>query len=63
MPGCYDMKQGEVYACGECGLELKVMKACRDAAKGADTCDCGCSVEEDTCCEITCCGKPLVKKA
>jgi hypothetical protein len=54
------MKKGEVYTCTECGFEFKVTKECTDVAKGADTC--GCSIEEDTCCEMTCCGEPLVKK-
>ena len=60
MPGCHDMKKGEVYACEECGLEIKIMKECKDAAKGADECACGC--DEDTCCKIECCGEPLIKK-
>ncbi len=59
MPGCGDMKQGEVYYCTDCGLELKVMKECREASQG-DTC--GCDTEAETCCEITCCDKPLVLK-
>jgi hypothetical protein len=60
MPGCHDMKKGEVYYCEECGLELKVMKECREASEGAETC--GCHAESGTCCEITCCDKPLTKK-
>jgi hypothetical protein len=56
MPGCNNMKKGEVYTCGECGLEIKVTRECKDA-KGTDAC---CIGEE--CCDIQCCGKPLVKK-
>jgi hypothetical protein len=60
MPSCNEMKKGEVYACGECGLELKVVKECKDAKKDADSCSC-CG-EEDICCDITCCGEPLTIK-
>jgi hypothetical protein len=60
MPSCNEMKKGEVYACGECGLELKVVKECKDAAENAETC--ACCGEEDICCDITCCGEPLVIK-
>jgi hypothetical protein len=60
MPGCHDMKKGETYACTECGFEIKVTKECKEFGKGAD--ECGCSAVGDTCCDITCCGKPLVKK-
>jgi hypothetical protein len=60
MPGCHDMKKGDIYVCGECGLELKVTRQCKDATKGADACGCGC--EDDICCDLECCGKPLVKK-
>jgi hypothetical protein len=54
------MKKGEVYACGECGLEIKIVKECKDATKDADSCSC-CG-EEDICCDITCCGEPLTIK-
>jgi len=60
MPGCGDMKKGEVYYCEECGLELKVMKECKEASEGSDSC--GCDTEAETCCEIMCCDKPLSKK-
>jgi hypothetical protein len=54
------MKKGEVYYCGECGLELKVVKECKSAKKDADSCVC-CG-EDDICCDITCCGEPLSKR-
>jgi hypothetical protein len=60
MPSCNEMKKGEVYYCGECGLELKVVKECKDAKKDAETC--ACCGEDDICCDITCCGEPLSKK-
>lgn len=28
MVHCHDMKEGQIYFCGECGLELKVEKSC-----------------------------------
>jgi hypothetical protein len=60
MPSCNDMKKGEVYYCAQCGLELKVMKECKDADDEATTC--ACCGEDDICCDITCCGEPLTKK-
>jgi hypothetical protein len=60
MPSCNEMKKGDVYVCGECGLELKVVKECKDAKEDADACSC-CG-EEDICCDITCCGEPLARK-
>ena len=33
MPSCHQMKLGQVYVCEECGLELKVVKACKSAVK------------------------------
>jgi hypothetical protein len=54
------MKKGEIYMCRECGLELKVVKECKDT---------GTSKEEHACtpgsgtCSFSCCGKDLVKKS
>lgn len=59
MPSCAEMKEGEIYMCKDCGLELKVVKQCRDSGKpGAK---CGCESDEEPC-AIACCGKELVKK-
>jgi hypothetical protein len=44
------MKAGEVYACGDCGLEIKVLKSCADGEEGA----CSCSEP------LSCCGEELV---
>jgi hypothetical protein len=60
MPGCHDMKKGEVYSCNECGFEFKVTKECKDVAKGAKAC--ACSIDDEGCCEMTCCGEPMVKR-
>jgi len=59
MASCHDMKKGEVYTCAECGIELQVIKECRDAGKPAE--DCGCHDDEEPC-GFTCCGEPLVLK-
>jgi len=55
MAHCHDMKKGEVYVCQECGLELKVVKECREAETPAEQCCC-------TPCQFVCCGEELVKK-
>jgi len=48
---CSEMKLGEVYVCGDCGLELKVVKEC-DCTEGLCTCD-----------DVACCGGELTLKA
>ncbi|MBE3069550.1 MAG: hypothetical protein IMZ66_04865 [Planctomycetes bacterium] len=59
MAGCGEMKVGQVYTCGDCGIELKVVKACRpDAHEGAGCC-CG---DDDEPCALSCCGKELTLK-
>ncbi|MGA1789891.1 MAG: hypothetical protein ACMUIM_00270 [bacterium] len=59
MAGCHDMKKGEIYMCEDCGMELQVIKECKDVGKPAA--DCSCHSEEESC-TIECCGNPLVKK-
>jgi len=49
------MKEGEVYCCSECGLELEVVRENRDCYDGKK----GECVEP---CMMTCCGKPLKLK-
>jgi len=51
---CDDMKKGETYFCKECGLEIKIVKECKDCSEGACSCDTGCT--------FVCCGKELTKK-
>ncbi len=60
MAGCHEMKKGEVYGCDDCGFEFKVTKECKDLAKGGKGCTC--ETEAGDCCEMTCCGDPLVKR-
>ncbi len=55
MPHCHDMKLGEVYLCSDCGLELKVVKECKEASLPAESCSC-------TPCSFVCCGQDMVKK-
>ena len=55
MTDCREMKLGEVYRCKECGLELEVVKECREAKLPPEHCKC-------TPCPLACCGEELVKK-
>jgi len=57
MTNCHELKLDEVYECPGCGLELKVVKECKDVGQPADDC---CGSDEN--CTILCCGKELVKK-
>ncbi|MFZ7113064.1 MAG: hypothetical protein ACOWYE_15380 [Desulfatiglandales bacterium] len=59
MPSCHDMKKGEIYTCKDCGIELQVIKECRDVGKPAE--DCGCHPSAAPC-TFSCCGEELVKK-
>ena len=59
MPNCHEMREGEVYACPDCGMELKVVKACKSVGNTDDHCGCGSTGEPAT---LTCCGKELVKR-
>ena len=56
MANCDEMKEGQVYTCPGCGLELRVVKACKECGSDSVTCTC----EAD--CEISCCGTPLQLK-
>ena len=60
MSSCHDMKKGEVYVCRKCGLELKVVKECKNAGRPAGACECHPHGEDE--CVIDCCGEPLAKK-
>ena len=52
MASCSEMKAGEVYVCGDCNLEIQVIRSCADSEEGA----CACAES------LTCCGGPLVLK-
>ncbi|MFT5727472.1 MAG: hypothetical protein ACI8PB_001607 [Desulforhopalus sp.] len=52
MANCSEMKEGEIFVCEKCGLELRVHKTCR--CGGADGTD-KCSVP------LQCCGQEMVK--
>jgi hypothetical protein len=60
MANCHEMHIGEVYTCEGCGIELKVLKECKDVGKPAGDCDCH---DETEPCVIACCGAPLTKKS
>jgi hypothetical protein len=52
MANCSEMKEGDLYHCDTCGLELAVKKTC--------TCKPG---SEDACSvPLMCCGKEMNKK-
>ncbi|NLT37501.1 MAG: hypothetical protein GXX95_05025 [Methanomassiliicoccus sp.] len=51
MPSCHEMKMDQVYVCKDCGLELQVVKECKEC--GAESCGCVQS------CSFECCGSPM----
>jgi hypothetical protein len=57
MGQCHDMKKGQIYTCGTCGLELKVLAECESCCEheGQDAC----STDEFN---FICCGEPLKLK-
>lgn len=55
MASCNEMRKGEVYACEDCGLELEVIKECKEAGTASETSQCAP-------CPIMCCGEELKKK-
>jgi len=55
MPNCHEMRKGQVYACEGCGLELEVVKECKECGTPAE--ECGCEP-----CTFICCGKELKLK-
>ena len=62
MPGCKEMKKGEVYVCEGCGVEFEVVRVCcteetREIGEG-----CACHVEANSC-EVKCCDKLLKRKS
>jgi hypothetical protein len=60
MPSCHEMKEGEIYCCETCGLELKVVRKCSDS--GDPAAECACHEGEHDPCTFSCCGKELTKK-
>ena len=57
MVGCNDMKMGQIYVCGECGIELKVVKECSECGTSKSSCGC-----EEEACSFECCGEPMRPK-
>ena len=45
MANCHAMELGQVYVCGDCGLQLKVVSECEEC--GADTCGCAASARSN----------------
>ncbi len=52
MANCCDMKEGDLFVCNVCGLELKVSKPC------------SCKEGEEEACNVPlqCCNQDMVKK-
>ena len=60
MVTCHDMKEGQIYTCKECGLELKVLSECKECQE--ESCGCQDPDEKEHDCGFSCCGEPLVLK-
>ena len=57
MVDCHDMKEGQIYACPKCGLEIQIVKECQThCAEGA--------CEDEACddCVFACCGENMQLK-
>ena len=52
MANCCNMKEGDVFVCEVCGLELKVQKPCSCTAGSEDACKV----------PLSCCGQEMKKK-
>jgi hypothetical protein len=52
MANCATMKQGDIYKCKTCGLELKVSKSCACIAGKEISCTSA----------LQCCGEDMTKK-
>jgi len=52
MANCCDMKEGDVFYCEKCELELSVKKACTCNPLAADKCTV----------PLQCCGQEMTKK-
>ena len=52
MANCAEMKEGDIYVCNTCGLELQVTRIC------------SCAAGEEVSCTVPlqCCGKDMTKK-
>jgi predicted nucleic acid-binding Zn ribbon protein len=59
MPNCHDMKKGRIYYCDDCGLELQVVKECKNADTPVEECECCKENDPGT---FSCCGMELKKK-
>jgi predicted nucleic acid-binding Zn ribbon protein len=53
------MKKGQIYYCDDCGLELQVVKECKNADTPVEECECCKENDPGT---FSCCGMELKKK-
>ena len=56
MASCHEMKQGEVYVCKDCGLELKVVAQCKNHGGTKD-------VHKHKTCNFICCETEMAVKS
>ena len=40
MPHCHDMKEGDIFVCLDCGLQIEVIKECKDYEPSKGECSC-----------------------
>jgi len=59
MQNSFEMHEGEVFACHECGMELKVIRPGRNIDLSVEEGQCHPSADP---CTFSCCGKALEKK-
>ena len=59
MTNCHEMKEGSVYVCRTCGIELQVVKQCDDFGEPAADCE---HHEKPYGCAFRCCGEDLELK-
>jgi len=55
MPSCNEMKMNQVFVCQDCGLELQVVKECKECGTEESSTTCGCAES----CSFECCGEPM----
>lgn len=55
MARCDEMREGEVYYCEQCGLEIEVIEEC-EHEEGEEASEV-CTIDE-----FMCCGQPMVQR-
>jgi hypothetical protein len=55
MTSCHELKKGHICSCEGCGLELQVIKECKEAGTSEEACSC-------SPCSFVCCNEKLKLK-